>query len=388
MSRSDQKADSFLSDLLHPRPTSLSNRAVFASASILFALIELLPALFGVRGSDDPSVIPWTLVMCTAVALAGFFPAGGGLVFMVIAILASVSTTSVAAPMIGQYLILAYWISRRWYWPSALGFVVVAGTETWFSTMPIPTLSGILSGGAFAVFGGILLQFYRKKLSAEQARSLKLELAARQASERAREELGAMLHDSVVRDLSRIALMSRAGIKDSTDVERWELVEQLSLEAMETLRELPTSTNENQVGGGQSTAEALNECRAILSQADITLDVEDTYICRLKLDSDIQRIVNMALLEGSTNALKYAPARSVVELQASENDGELSVVLINEMAAGAGPEPLSGHFGLRNLTAEIERKGGSLHSWDAGHKWFMALTLPLSHDDHQNEEME
>lgn len=302
---------------------------------------------------------------------------------MAVATLGFTSNTSTSVPFLGIYLVLGYWISRKWYLPAVVGFGTVALAEIANSDTPFPTAAGILIGATFSVVSGTVVGYFYKRVQAEEELSKFFEEQATKTSDEVRADLARTLHDSVVRDLSRISLISNASRPDSADSDRWKLVESLSLGALEKLRRLGAERVAEETNTTESPdfGSLVHDCQVMLSSHGIALETDESRYEYCFADSRAPRVLSHGVLEACTNVAKYAPRDTVARLTMSTDDGQLSMLISNDVHMNhKSPHGLSGGLGISALSAEASLLGGSVHCWTIQNKWFFALQLPLDNE--------
>lgn len=390
--------ETFFEELAAPSPTPRGLKVLFASASVFVFMFELLagPATTPQAGWQD---IAWAFAICVASAASGFFPAQGGIAVASLLTFAYATEAEIAAPTMGLYLVLAYWVSKGWWGPAAAALLSAGGAEVAFTSMPVPTAAGILLGSTFSIVSGLLLRQYWSRIAAARAQAEESEAKARTAAQAVRQDLAASLHDSVVRDMVRVAMLSSAVGPGSADQEQWEAVERLSLNAMGKLREIAgvkvdssdLGTQGVLAGNGDSAAargprrqpepeslsEVVSECRRIVASGGMELNVVGLSPDSVPLGTVEHAAAAVALREACTNVLKYAQTGSKALLRVSLEDGVVSFVLTNLV----GPDTprasaLSGKFGLKAVQVQAADSGGNANYWRAGDRFVFSLDLP------------
>lgn len=373
---------SFATDVLHPRLASVTHRLVFGGIAGTLLLADLISQLSTLGTTGWRPYLPMIVVETCCLSVAGFFPALGGLAFLASIIISDLATIPVTAPTIGAYLVFAGWISRGWWLASVLGFVVTVGAELAAFHAPTATLIGATIGFSFSVGAGLLWERQRARGLHQSKRINELQEEARQALERARQEHATILHDSVVRDLVRISLISNARRLNSADAEEWSTVGDLSLNAMGTLRDMAqihgAETNEKPRTTSESPATVIEHGRTLLSSRGIGLISAGDSLQTIGLGEPGRSVLSATLWEAVVNAGKYAEPGTNATVEIGVDDNEVSLSVTNFVGKHSNQDrSTSGGFGLSSLHRRAASTGGTLSYWGVDDKWILTLNLPL-----------
>ena len=361
--------------------TSLAQAAIYASIGLVLFAGEFSSWSNATGERASITTLACSAAMCAAVLLTGWFPFSGGLFFVTISTAIYLVGVPVAFPTLGLYAVVALWISKGWLAASVVALVLTGATEIIFSGTPAASAVAVATGTAFAVPVGFLLRHSATRIMRERQRSERYRAQAEVTLETVSKELAVYLHNSVMRDLVGIALLSRAANEGSDEYPRFSRIQDLSLDAMSKVRELGDSFPTSRVGDGKTLTHVLEECQALLASRRIRLHVDIAALKRAKLSNAAQSTLNVALLEATTNILKFAPQGTTATILSSMEDGLVSVVISNDLGdSTVNPGPLSGGLGLTSLSAELSRLGRDLYYWVAGKRWVLTLYLPLAAD--------
>lgn len=369
---------------------SASRRIVFG---VLGALLFFLQLLSGALAPDSPiEAWAWTVASCGALALAGWLPKAGGALFALIVaagVFAPIDVVDLSQLFLGVYAVVAYWISRRWYLPAAGVFLVVEGVQIFHSPSRQADVLGLLLGGTFAVVAGLGAGWYGRRVNALEDRGRQAKRAVeearrivRGAEASVRHSLAATLHDTVATDLVRVVIASQSIVERTREPDtalEAEAVGSMAREAMWHLRALMDDAGLAHPGPEEPLAATLATCRAMLSGRGIALEADVPDGIEGSCTPGQCSVLALALREGCTNILKYAPAGSTANVVAEAlPQGGVALSLANDAdpAAAVGDAPLSGGFGLISLAERAAREGGSARHGSAAGAWLLTVTLP------------
>ena len=109
----------------------------------------------------------------------------------------------------------------------------------------------------------------------------------------------------------------------------------------------------------------------------ITLSIDSEANLDAKLDRETITLASLFVRESATNALKYAPSASNVDLIIELAPEILSLTMRNDVAA-LPQARITGGFGLSNLRQRIEASGGSLTFVHNDNEWVIIASIPYS----------
>lgn len=364
--------------------SGVGSRVIFGALAALLFVLEIVSG----TPSSTPAGMEFTFLVCLALALAGWLPViGGGL--YVISMLASIvipdQYVTLTLPILGLYAVCAEWVSRRWYVPAALAFVVVEGAQMATTTSVTGELYGMALGAAIVLGAGFGIQWSKRHAAALEDRATAAEYQAeeaRGARDAVARGLARALHDTASRDLARIIMTSQSIARRSTDraaAEDAEHLTELASHAMRSIRSLMSDADDTDSSSRRPLTEVIGECVQMLTGRGITMTADlpespDTLFPPRSL-----AVLNLAVQEGAANVLKYARENSSAYLTVEQlPDGGVGLTLVNEIspvsqdARGA----LSGGYGLDNLSEVVAGEGGTVHYGSSGAMWRLVVSVP------------
>lgn len=116
----------------------------------------------------------------------------------------------------------------------------------------------------------------------------------------------------------------------------------------------------------------------MLTTRSITLSTDSEANLDAKLDRETTTLASLFVRESATNALKYAPSASNVDLIIELAPEILSLTMRNDVAALPQAGSITGGFGLSNLRQRIEASGGSLTFVHNDNEWVIIASIPYS----------
>jgi hypothetical protein len=351
-----------------------THQITFLGLALIILAAELVNAWSGDETVDPAKQILWSVLLCVTLALSGFFPLSGGVIFIILSVAEVLVGAPVALARMGIYAIAADWISRRWY-GVAFGSIAVVDTLALVSSEQIAAeWISVGVGWVVAVATGYSLRWYRTHLVAatDDAEIFKTEALA--IEETVRDDLAESLHDTVVRDLVRISLTGQAMVAKDPDSEEGKLIATLANDALQHLRSLIRRSPE--VKPTDNIYVVINACVEMLRSRDITLKVSAISDIDARLNEEQRLFVGLTVREAAMNILKYADSPSVATLSIEGADcGGMSLVVKNKIKTTSSRGPVSGGFGLENLATHAERIGADLYYWPTGGTWVLSAEI-------------
>lgn len=368
-------------DAFHQRPVDvgLARRTAIV---VCAGVVLVLQVLSGALSSGVVGNWVWTVLSCVALALVGWFPAVGGAIFAIIiftGILLPPEIVVVSVPFIGIYVVAADWISRRWYIAAAIMLVALEGAEIFQSDAPTGDFLGLILGVGFAILAGAGLRWNHVRVEALEEQRQR---AASEAETSVRHKLAATLHDTVASDLVRVIVASQSIAQHTQEPDTAAELEALgdtAREAMWHLRVLMDEAGVTRNDPQDPLAEVLGKCRTMLAGRHITVNADVADGVDVACTSGQRSVLALALREGATNVLKYAPSGSTVNLTVETlPGGGISLAMANDVdpAACDADGALSGGFGLVSLAERAAREGGTARYGCAGGTWLLTVELP------------
>lgn len=282
------------------------------------------------------------------------------------------ATADLTFPVLGVYIICIAWIIRGWMIPAfatlaAVGILLFKSS----SHMSSQIISTLVMFTLISSTGLVLRSLVRKiRTSAQQLR------AAQEASIAIRADLATQLHDTIAKDLARISITTQNIALNHPDLAN-ELVPLADI-AQNTARRIRSSILDLDVlANRHSLDQSISISAQMLTTRSITLSIDSEANLDAKLDRETITLASLFVRESATNALKYAPSASNVDLIIELAPEILSLTMRNDVAAlpQAG---ITGGFGLSNLRQRIEASGGSLTFVHNDNEWVIISSIPYS----------
>lgn len=336
---------------------------------VLLAVVEVL--LTGVSGVG-------VLIVLSDLAYAAALFSGSRIVDAI-----ALACTALAVATVG--LLVAIWLTR------GVGVIDGYGSVLLGSLITVPVLF------ASSIWIGRMVRYPRLEAQRARERADTVERAAaalRQAAvSRERLELSRELHDVIAGHLSAIAMQSTAALErrdadDPAPLRRGlELVRGSSLDALADMRTMIDVLRGDPHTGvvvqapGRLTAEEIARAVSVAEANGLEVVVGAPGAEALAAVPAQTSIVGLrTLVEGLTNAAKYAPA-ALVRVDIALVDGLLTVAVSNPMDGSRtrGPVPGSGGVGLVGLGERARLVGGDLSAGSDGATWRTVLHAPLQH---------
>lgn len=354
--------------------TKSVRKVLFPILATVFFVLEGVLQNQWVLNSDYRPALIISAGMCVSLGLAGAFPVYGGLLYLIFHFISIFLNIEMTIPTLGLYVIASDWISRRWYLAS-VGLLVSAeiGLQHQLGFTSVSLLGSVL-GITGAVVIGFMLRWSQERVDAsrEEAR-----VARETAREKVYRDLAVELHDTVVRDLSRVIVAAELLTREPNSPA---LVEQIHASAHEALK----STRTMMAGFAKPEEEetfqqVVGKCGQMLATRSIQLNVDIPDDLHGSMSREAYGALILTLKEGAANILKYASAGSeaelLVERQSSE---EVLLTLSNDCGEKVASEPLlSGGFGLENLAARLSNQGGKLSYMKVSDRWILVAEIQM-----------
>ncbi len=200
-------------------------------------------------------------------------------------------------------------------------------------------------------------------------------------------DLALYLHDTIAKDLARIAL-SAESIRLSYSCAQPELaqkLEQLSAMAHQASAKVrPMIVNMNAEASSADISTTISNIEHMLFTREIELDttIDSPYILDHFLSRQALITSTLILREGAANALKYSPERSCIQLfleieadTGKNNEDALKITMINNISPDDAPKEISSGFGLLNLQERIKQEGGEFSTARIESTWILQAKL-------------
>lgn len=351
---------------------------VFASVSTAILAAEIVPYIVYKPGLEVADVV-FAVALTLSIALMGYWPLTGGLAYIGICLLEMPIWTDVALPTLGIYILVADWVSRRWYLQALMALVIVNGFSA-IRTPPSDRISLLVVTaflGTIAVVVGLALQWNQARVVRLRHEAALSQQMIHDAGEKVRRELVTGLHDTVARDLVRLIVACQAksdgqGAINERDVD---VIRHLADDALQHLRSLMAPCGKpvpQSLGAVISTCDRMLASRGITLVGDLDPDLDS------QLTAAQRELLSLIIQEGSVNILKYAqeglPSDLLVERSAG---GGITLTLASPLAGqeSSGGRAFTGGFGLDNLANRVQAEGGMLYYGPRGESWVLVAEL-------------
>ncbi|MCI1788214.1 MAG: hypothetical protein LKI58_09130 [Actinomyces sp.] len=378
-----------LRTLLMRQPVGgVARRAGFGALAVVLVVAELVSG--GGPGQLGAFTIEWLITGYGLLALTGWLPATGGLLYTIatcLAILAPSDTLMVVFPLIGVFAVAGDWISRSWYLPAVLVLAATNAADVLLSDSRSTTFLGAFLGICASIGVGSGLRWNSTRLTTAHQEAESARRAAETAQMEVRREIAATLHDTVVADLVRLLVASQSLTRTTTDPQAAEdsrALTSTARDAMVHLRALMSSTLPDQSSQPEPLTQVIATCQTMLQGRSITLDTEVPPDLGPSLTRRQRALVALVVREAATNILKYARAGTHADLTIeTPPDGGIAILATNQIdpARDHARATLGGGFGLDNLTAQVAREGGTLQYGSRGASWLLAVLIPATPSD-------
>ncbi|MDY5853907.1 MAG: ATP-binding protein [Arcanobacterium sp.] len=353
------------------------HKVVFCASAVLIVLVELLDDVDRSFALSAPE----SLALCllgVLLAAGAFFPVASGLLYIALLVWTSVFGDIFAFPILGLYLIVGAWIlSSR----TILAIIVLALTETiWIVLSPVHVSQAVsaLVGSGITLAVSFMLRLWKMKNAQAASEAQQAREQAAQASMTVRRQLAQELHDTIAKDLARIALMAQE-FKAAGSVSADELGALADMAAAASRRIRPTIMDLDRASYRESASQTISLVVKMLSTRAIELDVSAAADMDELFEREQILVLTTVIREGATNILKYAPAGSQASLTCGidEKGSAITVSMGNDIADEINTD-VTGGFGLANLEQQVASVGGELSYGSFEKRWILYATIPLS----------
>lgn len=360
-----------MKDRAHAVEPRRGRALVFIMASAGIAGLELGPRIAG--GHAMPlTLLILTAILCTSLLAMPWLPLQAGTVVVVCVLVGAVSDSDFHIVGAATYFVVADWASRGLVW---LALAVLVGVESVaFVTSPTPVaqLVSTLTFGTLAVGIGLAVRRFDHRLDAAQ-REVEV------AREELRGEMSAALHNTVARDLARIAATADhlAAQGAPVTVDEIRTLGNLASAALGGVNAVIAGTERE---SDTTLVEAVTSCRDALRSRGIELQVEDPGRLQERLVAEQESLACLIIGEAATNALKYAAPRSKATFRLETGEGETALIVFSSVVRSgeSGVDGLGAGFGLTNLSRTLAARGGGLWVRQSGENWVVLAELPAS----------
>ena len=342
-------------------------RTTLFSLAVLFFVFDLLFQFQQGIDNSNWHAISISAGMCLGLLITSRFPLVGTATYLLFCVALAVTHAYVSVSTLGLYVLAIDWIASKRY--TIAGFFLIVGVSlSYLSDGFTPaSLLGSILGIAGAVAIGLVLRWSQDRV----------DVSRKEAREKVYRDLAVELHDTVVRDLSRVIVAAELLTREPNSPA---LVEQIHASAHEALK----STRTMMAGFAKPEEEetfqqVVGKCGQMLATRSIQLNVDIPDDLHGSMSREAYGALILTLKEGAANILKYASAGSeaelLVERQSSE---EVLLTLSNDCGEKVASEPLlSGGFGLENLAARLSNQGGKLSYMKVSDRWILVAEIQM-----------
>lgn len=362
--------------------------AITVGFVLLFA-VETLAFIFQLEGAGQASLLGLGLTG-TLVVFAAWFPAPGGLAFLVtaFAMLGRLELGSFNFGLVIVAAIVAYACTT----PARLVLLALAATWPWLAALEsadVVWLNALVMTAFVAAAAGIGMAF--RRLAQTMSRmAADYEAARMEALAKERRRLAAELHDIVGHGLTVIAMQSRA-LEFITDAEErrrsHRAIGDAAQQTAGDMRRLLAVLHNDESKPGSQRAATSGSLRARVAHfvdhlSSTGIPTKATWSGARELPQSIEVNLVRIAQEATTNILKHGARPGHAEFIISFGEHEVEMVICNEIAPAAtgrgrrAPGPESG-FGLLGLTERATLFGGTLDTSVDGRTWTLRAVLPL-----------
>ena len=350
-------------------------RLAYLLAAGTFVIVEFsLHAVSDALAAPAAVVLALLGVMLAAAPWIGVF----GDVLYVAAFVAvdfSGYSESLSFPVFGVYFIAVIWIvEHHFVWASLL----LAGTALLGITLSEDLLTRLVSEAvltSIVLSVGFILRVNSDRVAFSARELAAAQRASREAVASVRGELAIQLHDTIAKDLARVAIMAQQLVIAHPELARE--IDPLTAIAQDASRRLrPMIMDLNLAAARPSLSAAVKESAVMLRSRAITLNVEMVADIDQLLTRQAILTASLFVREAATNVLKYGQTSTSVELYVDCTGSEVALMMSNQIATDPVDHMLTGGFGLANLQSRIESEGGRMSFASTGTKWIINATIP------------
>lgn len=278
-------------------------------------------------------------------------------------------------PILGIYLICVVWAVRHW---SIAALLLLVSNETLLILQSdnaygqiVPSFMSVILVCCISIMARILND--RAKASEENLRVAQEEIA--QAGRAVRSELAAQLHDTVAKDLARVAITAEGiALRHPELAGEMKPLSTLAYQASKRIR--PMILDLDVTGTAPSLREAIETSATMLKAKSLTLNSVLEGEPGTVLGRQATLTAALFVRETATNALKYATPGSEVNLLVTINPQAVTLVMRNAIAPDGGNTGITGGFGLPNLETRVRDEGGEITFGRKGNDWVVFASIP------------
>ncbi|MFC7579848.1 sensor histidine kinase [Schaalia naturae] len=358
-------------------------RDLFAGTAMLLFLGDVV-VLVSARPGDRVS-LEWSFGCCVMLALAGWLPATGGVLYVLAATAAAAmpnDMVSISLAYLGIFAVAADWIARKWIMPGVSIALAVECVRLLRSPTPLVEIVGGIVGLVFSVTLGAVIHWNAQRLARARSETEEARRNAEAAESKIRLDLKVHLHDSVAAQLGRSIQLADAVTRAATDPDlasKGRALGESTRMAMQNLRALMADGRCSQ--DHNTVAATVWTCRTMLAGRDIILDASVPDAPDDAVDPTASELLQAVVREGSANALKYATEHSTVHLTIEDPaNGSVSLAMTSRIDTDSGRQAdplLSGGVGLAMLSRQARELGGRVMAGKSGPYWLLTASVPV-----------
>lgn len=344
---------------------------------MMLAEIGLNPAVLWL---DQPQL--WIVVVFGITLAVSAWKYSAQILYILIFLASSFwpAASHLALPALGVYLICMTWIIHGWFLPA---FIALTISQIFFfdiftstndtsdriiSTLVVFLLVTSTSLILKALINHIKTTIYKQNVAQKTGATIRANLAAE-------------LHDTIAKDLAQIAITAQnISLNHPHLAHELDPLSHMAQNAAHRIR--PIILNLDSHAQQQSLDEAITMSSTMLTTRSITLNIDSESHLDAELDHQTINLTSLFVREAATNALKYAPPNTIVDLIIELSSNTISLTMRNDIAEQNIPTHLTGGYGLANLEQHIHTSGGNLSFFRHDNEWVIIATLPLTQGNH------
>lgn len=320
-------------------------------------------------GTTSPLVPAWlSALTILGVLISALSPMCGGALLSCLLLLGALLNANFGVLSISGYVLAATWISRGWLAPALILPVLVDGTTVAISSDPSAFVA-LACGMSLAIPTGLCLQSRFENAKLSDAQLLSISFSERQ---KIIAEVKTELHNTVARDLVRLALLAQNLPYHSDVAQKSQQMHQLITESLDAVRTLMDGLA---IDSAADVPTVVSKYRTMLADRDIHLSCNVSTSALTNADERTRGLLGLGISEGCLNIFKHAASNSVASLSVETmQDGAFSLIVTNQMPRKEQAEPIGpGGYGLINLTHESRLIGGDTYTWHTDDQWILAV---------------
>lgn len=259
----------------------------------------------------------------------------------------------------------------------AAGWFALVAFTTWETELQLPDTIPLALPSLLL---GVGVYFFRTVRSRQQAEAQRLEVQREDARGEERRQLASELHDIVAHQLSLIAMhLTPATMEPDRIQATIAQLRRTTESARNDLTALVHSLRSGQEGdsGTHSTKTTVQSVTATLEQADhpvrltLSADVD-------RLDATSQKTLSRVVREAATNAMRYSPKGSPVDIDVAVDGPAATARIVNQLPTQARVDPHSTRAGLLGLRERVELTNGTFSAGEVDAHWVVEAHIPVT----------